>query len=255
MSFNNNFTSDGGNTPFMTNSFSRNITLGTTYYNCPALLKRFVAKNIEYVDELIVVDDGSDIPAENVLNASPKLKLYRVKKDIGFNSHGCRNLIVNQSSNEWITLIDVDREFRDPEYAYNQLKTRKLSPDVRYLFMLHYRAWGNRVHSGVNDFCINKELFHLAGGYDEELVGIRTGDRQFFRQLLAAGGRELILHDIDLAHTRKATILIQNNDRILSSAIQARGGDRGTLMSLVADRMITPDPNKPTLQFEWYRVF
>lgn len=239
----------------MINLSSRSITLGTTYYNCPALLKRFVDKNLEHVDELIVVDDGSEIPAEDVLQPSPKLKLYRVKQDIGFNSHGCRNLIVNQSSNDWIVLIDVDREFRDPKYAYSELKTRKLFPNVRYLFMLHYKAWGHVVHSGVNDYFINKELFNSAGGYDEELVGIRTGDRQFFRQLLAAGGKELILHDIDLAHVRMATVLMGDNELILSSAKHPRGGDRGALMSLIADRMITPDPNKPTLQFEWYRVF
>ena len=239
----------------MINLSSRSITLGTTYYNCPALLKRFVNKNIEHVDELIIVDDGSDIPAESVLQPSPKLKLYRVKQDIGFNSHGCRNLIVDQSSNDWIVLIDVDREFRDHKYAFNELKTRKLFPNVRYLFMLHYKAWGTRVHSGVNDYLINKELFYSAGGYDEELVGIRTGDRQFFRQLLAAGGKELILHDIDLAHIRMATMLISDNKQILSSAKHAVGGYRGKLMSLISDRMIAPDPNKPTLQFEWYRVF
>lgn len=238
----------------MINSFSRSITLGTTYYNCPGLLTRFVRKNIDHVDELIIVDDGSSIPAQELIKPSPKLKLYRVKEDIGFNSHGCRNLIVNQSSNDWMVLIDIDREFRYADYAYTQIKTRNLKSDVRYLFTLHFKKWGERVHSGVNDFLINKQLFNLAGGYDEEAVGVRTGDRQFFRQLIAAGGKELILHDIDLAHIREATMLVKNNKAILSSAASS-GGPRGRLESLLADRMITPDPNKPTLQFEWYRVF
>lgn len=238
----------------MIKSSSRSITLGTTYYNCPGLLTRFVTKNIDHVDELIIVDDGSSIPAQQLIKPSPKLKLYRVKEDIGFNSHGCRNLIVNQSSNDWIVLIDIDREFMSADYAFTQIKTRNLRPDVRYLFMLHYMKWGERVHSGVNDFLINKQLFNLAGGYDEEAVGVRTGDRQFFRQLIAAGGKEQILHDIDLAHTRTATLHIKNNRNIISSA-KATGGSRGELESLLADRMINPNPNKPTLQFEWYRVF
>ena len=230
-------------------SFSRKITLGTTYYNCPDLLLKFVDRNLSFVDELIIVDDGSKLKAKSFLNAKPKLKLLQVKKDLGFNSHGCRNLIVNQSSNDWIVLLDVDRLLVKPEAAFNKIKTMYLNNRYRYLFMAHVTKLGNDVHASVNDYLINKNLFLSAGGYDEEIVGQRWGDRHFFMQLLAAGGNEKLIYDIDMVLTRESTVTLPSSNDVLSS------NKKPTHHDLISDRMVTPDPEKPTLQFEWDRVF
>lgn len=230
-------------------SSSRKITLGTTYYNCPDLLQEFVYNNLPHVDELIVVDDGSTIDAKSFLKPAPNLKLLEVKADIGFNSHGCRNLIVHQSSNDWIVLLDVDRALLRPKTAFHKFKNMHLNNSYRYLFMAHLEKKGQNVHASVNDYLINKGLFLSVGGYDEEIVGQRWGDREFFMQLRAAGGKEKLLYDIDMILIRSGTSSLLSNDNIISS------NHEHTHLKLISDRMITPDPHKPTLQFEWYQVF
>jgi hypothetical protein len=229
------------------NGSIRKITLGTTYYNCPDLLNDFVKTNLPYVDELIIVDDGSVEPASNYLRPDDKLKLFVVNNDLGFNSHGCRNLIVDQATNDWIVLIDIDRQFKDPEYTFNSLQLKKLYKDVRYLFVVHAPVWEKGMHYSVNDYLIHKDLFARAGGYDEEIVGQRWGDREFFKQLLSAGGKEIVLSDIDLVHMRPSTLKL-NDKKLISSCNEV------THRELINERIKIPDPNKPTLQFRWYQV-
>jgi len=223
------------------------ITLGTTYYNCPNLLEDFIQNNIDHVDELIIVDDGSKDPIDTVVTASNKLKLYRVSKDIGFNSHGCRNLIMKESSNDWVALIDIDRCFKDPQLALSSIKSRQLYTKARYLFIVHTPKWGDNIHSSVNDYLVHRDHFFSAGGYDEEIVGQRWGDREFFQQLISAGGREIIMHDIDIMHTRRSTVTLTSNN-ILSS------NNPRSHRELIQKRIAIPDKNKPILQFEWDRL-
>tara|TARA_B100000085_G_scaffold276350_1_gene295380 strand:+ start:1599 stop:2285 length:687 start_codon:yes stop_codon:yes gene_type:complete len=224
------------------------ITLGTTYYNCPDLLLDFVKTNIDHVDELIVVDDGSTKPIHHIVSPSDKLKLFRVKKDIGFNSHGCRNLIMKQSSNDWVTMIDIDRRFKKPQYALNAIRNRKLYEKARYLFVVHAPNWGQGVHPSVNDYLIHKDHFFSAGGYDEEIVGQRWGDREYFRQLMSASGKEIIMHDIDLRHTRKSTQFLDSKTELLSSSNPV------SFVELIESRIQKPDRSKPILTFEWEQI-
>lgn len=221
------------------------ITLGTTYYNCPDLLLDFAQANINFVDELIIVDDGSVVPIDNIVKPSNKLKLYRVNRDIGFNSHGCRNLIMSQASNNWVVMIDIDRCFKDPQYAFESIRRRHLHNKARYLFIVHVPQWGHGIHSSVNDYLIHKDHFFSAGGYDEEIVGQRWGDREYFEQLLSAGGKEILMHDIDIRHTRGSTSTLGSNELILSSNHPTSHVD------LIQQRMNNPDRCKPILQFEW----
>lgn len=212
-------------------------------------MEKFVTSNIDYVDELIIVDDGSLNPIDNFVKPSDKLKLYRVGSDIGFNSHGCRNLIMSQASNNWVVMIDIDRCFKDPSYAFDSIRKRQLLTKARYLFIVHVPQWGHGIHPSVNDYLIHKDHFFSAGGYDEEIVGQRWGDRQYFEQLLTAGGTELIMHDIDIMHTRKSTSTLKPNSLLLSSNRPASHVD------LIQQRINNPTKNKPTLQFEWDQLF
>ena len=224
------------------------ITLGTTYYNCPDLLCDFVQSNIDHVDELIVVDDGSRESIQKVITPSDKLKLYRVSDDIGFNSHGCRNLIMNQSSNDWVAMIDIDRLFKDPSYTFETIKKRPLHIKARYLFIVHTPEWGDNVHTSVNDYLIHRNHFFSAGGYDEEIAGQRWGDREFFQQLISAGGKELVMHDIDIKHTRRSTVTLSSKDLLISS------NNPTTHKELIQERILQPDKSKPILQFKWDQI-
>lgn len=225
------------------------LTLGTTYYNCPELLEKFLDHHREFFDEIIIVDDGSDVSAEQYIKNRDKIKLYRVPIDYGFNSHGCRNLIMKETSNDWVVLIDIDRLFIDPLFATNAIKTKKLNPNILYLFET-FADYKNpkTLHSSVNDFLVHKNHFWKAGGYDEELIGIRSGDRQYREQLLNFG-KEKLFYGIQAKFTRISSNLLgctSPKDKLIFSI---------TLQKMIKRRIKIPNPNKPTLTFEWHRVF
>lgn len=227
------------------------ITLGTTYYNNPELLQTFVERNLPYVDELIVVDDGSPrYPITDFLQPSDKIRLFRVTKDYGFNSHGCRNLIMKQATNDWVILIDIDRAFTEPEIAYNIIKTAVLKENTLYRFTAFGNPDGTDAHQSVNDFLIHKNHFFKAGGYDEELIGIRTGDRSFFEQL-GHFGKEKILHGINLQLMRRSSVKQKQVDK---DSVWCSPNDKplsSPLIKLLQKRAKNPEPNKPILTFNW----
>ena len=230
----------------------RKISLATTYYNCPDLAKLFVEKHLPHVDELIIVDDGSteQLSIDKILVPSKKLKLLRTPTDIGFNSHGCRNLAMTKASNDWVIMIDIDRQFKDPQYTFESIKYKNnLCKESRYLFIVHVNDWGTKVHSSVNDFLINKHHFFSVGGYDEEIAGQRWGDREFFEQLKSVGGKEKILHDVDLLHFRASTNSLNNPIIKSSSDIIDQSH-----VDLILQRIVSPQTTKPILQFSWFEI-
>lgn len=238
--------SSSDNTPTEKNSFDTDmkLTLGTTYYENPEYLLKFVHMHRKFVDELIIVDDHSrKYPAKEILEQYENVKLFRVKNNYGFNSHGCRNLIVNKSSNDWILLIDVDREFHNNGEDLNKIYSRKLEKDVLYKFVVHVFNFGNKMHRSVNDFLVHKDLFNSVGGYDEELIGIRTGDRQLFDQM-SNFCKIQTFEDVNLMYTRSST-----------KADKSEYYLPGKLGSLIESRTIKPDPNKKTLTFDWEQIY
>lgn len=228
------------------------ISLGTTYYNNPENIVNFIGHHLEHVDELIVVDDGSsDIyHILNYVQPSEKLKLYRVKKDYGFNSHGCRNLIMKEASNEFVILLDSDRKIEDPVYSMGQIKRKTLKKNRLYRFVAHSFDIGKNVHESVNDYLISKTHFFSAGGYDEEWIGYRNGDRQFFEQLKFFGDEKL-LHDINILLLRSASLRLNNTD--IRSKNDLKNLSKRDY-NIVMQRMKKPEPNKRILTFEWEKL-
>lgn len=222
------------------------LTIGTTYYNNPEYLVKFIDRNLPYVDEMIIVDDGSSLPITDYIKPSAKLRLYRIKKDYGFNSHGCRNLIMKQSTNDFVILMDIDREFIFVEDAYRIIRSTRLKDNVRYRFMAHSSF--EETHGSVNDYLIHRKHFFSAGGYDEELIGERWGDREYFQQLLHFG-TEKFLYGVDMMLTRKPSTAVKGqalspNDKRISQEN----------IDLVNRRIKNPEPNKPILTFEWEEI-
>lgn len=225
------------------------FTLGTTFYNNPEYLDQYIKINLPLVDELIIVDDGSEISIDNYVKPGGKLRLFRVPTDYGFNSHGCRNLIMKMSSYDWVILTDIDRRFVWPDHSYRCIREKKLNPKAFYKFYHDYRGGldetylytkFNDISFSLNDFLIHKSLFFSVGGYDEELIGFKVGDREF-RDQLRVLGLEKSLPDSYISFLRNST---PYKSKPIPHIIR----------KLITQRIKTPEPNKPILTFKWFEI-
>lgn len=199
-----------------------------TYYNEPRELKRQLFKYwMKYTGPLtlIVVDDGSQsIPAEPIIRpyltelpSSIDFQLWRVTQDIGFNSHGCRNLAAYKATNAWLMFLDIDRTL-EPSQLYQLQHETEFSREHFYVFFM--KAYFKRDTRGIirasrkifalNQFIIHREDYLSHGGYNESYVPFHTGDREYLRELEQQfirtelpdiilkdhrGGRETIIDD------------------------------------------------------------
>lgn len=166
------------------------FTIGYTYYNEPNLLKNQLEFWLRYPPEveIILVDDGSQkYPAYDLLKDLdiPNFQLWRVDKDLGFNSHGCRNLITNLASTDFVLYLDIDCLMSPDNVGY--LKRVKWKEDKLYRFAMMNGV--NKVYypypGHQNVFLVSKKNYWEAGGYDESFTGYHKGDREFHRRLEA----------------------------------------------------------------------
>lgn len=227
-------------------------TLITTYYNNPDRLLEFIHYNFkpELFEELIVVDDGSmEFPALDVLEnlveeeVRENIRLYRVTEDLGFNSHGARNLGVIQARTEWVTLIDVD----------HILKQKALDALPSLL------EGDNFIEFNGNQFCVQKKKFLLAGGYNEQLINYHCGDFIFAERL------EQITTWINLiwdgyVYNRGAKQLIYDPTKTLteypnenSILVPHSYEEQQQKLADIRDQYLEPDTwlTNPLLTFEW----
>lgn len=223
------------------------ITLGTTYFNNYEDIQRFIEMHLDYVDELIIVDDGSHVyPLRDYVTPTEKIKLYEVTENIGFNSHGCRNLIMTVASNDWVLLMDSDRCFVNPS-DIETIKNKKLKKNVRYEFMND----GGVV--SCNDFVIHRDHFFSVGGYDEEAAGYRYGDRYFFMQLLNFGEEQLI-HRLIIRYEDRGSTYLQKDERLRDLYGAGPLKVPVSIARIIWSRVFSPTNTKPILQFPWRQI-
>jgi len=143
-------------------------TLITTYFEEPDWLSLFIENNFDkrFFSKLIVVDDGSStFPAKDVLSeySGLDITLFAVPTNIGFNSHGCRNLAMKFCETEWATLLDVDHII----YGFGLEAMQEL---------INTRTDDIWVEFKENQFAVKVNNFWKTGGYNEELINYHCGD-------------------------------------------------------------------------------
>lgn len=161
-----------------------NLTIIHTYYNDKTLLETQIERWNVYNQpiNIILIDDGSkNIPAIDVIKQHTfkdyiDFSLYRVKEDIGFNSHGCRNLGATLAKTEWLLFLDVDYTIQPSDLK--KLQNEHLDPMTWYELNAKYKGRGDP-YMALNQFLITKKNFLDSGGYDESFIPYHMGDREF----------------------------------------------------------------------------
>lgn len=225
----------------------------TTYYNNKDLLLKFLDgfnhhKQTYGFLKLYIIDDGSqEYPAESFLVQQKDVHLYKVTQDLGFNSHGCRNLGMTVSDKDWNLIIDSD-------------------VDLGSLRIDHLANWP--VDSDVvtdlslNTLFIHKDTFFSCKGYDEEYVNQHCGDRtliDYFKDNFVyerwdnqvnynRGGRTIVFTDVDI------TTYDDKNMVLYSSAALQEGHSKLTKMIVKRYKEKT-FADKKILNFPWTKVW
>lgn len=246
------------------------LSCNITYYNEPQWLKWWYQSiqliNDEGVDvRLNIVDDGSQrYPAEKFFEQhkpTAYMRLFKVTKDIGFNSHGARNLLMKQTETEWNLLSDIDRQYPTDTLVdiCNDHKNRG-----EYYALAAVKAGAFT----LNEYVIHRDDFWLSGGYDEEFVNIHWGDRLFFETSLnpvvkrinrdewwcyyTRGARKVSIEPVETTQYPDDHTLILPQNSIWNNEQK-----REELKQFVAKRNSTSEgrQSKPILNFDWRRVF
>ena len=172
------------------------LTVGFTYFQDRQQLEQQLdlwAQWPSYVD-IFLVDDGSekDQALEVIKETNwelpeygPTFQLWRCTRNLGFNSHGCRNLIAKYPLSDYIAFFDIDMQVSTE--TIGRLMVKKYSPRSFYQHDLWNKGIQElRPYPGhLNSFIIHKDLFWEAGGYDESFTGLHWGDREFIKRIKA----------------------------------------------------------------------
>lgn len=198
------------------------FTLIVPFYRNVEMLKRQLA-HWAYYDpaiKIILVDDGSPESAESVIKESgfswatfkASLSVYRITKDIPWNRGGARNLGATVCDTAWLMHMDIDHVL--PIQCSNRLLDCNLvKPTTWYRFprfrvgkadetrnkdLIPRESTFGQIKPHIDSYLCTKNLFWLAGGYDEDYSGCLGGGSPFLQNLTRTAPVGLMPQDVHL---------------------------------------------------------
>jgi glycosyltransferase involved in cell wall biosynthesis len=159
----------------------KSVTLVVPYYNAPIFLAEQITRWQTVPDELwpylslIVVDDGSRLPAQT-FSLPFRSRLFRIDVDVAWNWLAARNIGAHHADTPWLLLTDIDHVV--PHDTLRACVFGQHSEQSIYGFSRREHT-GNVIHSHSASFLMARSLFWQIGGYDEALSGVYGTDGAF----------------------------------------------------------------------------
>lgn len=157
------------------------LSIVITYYGQPAMLAEQARAWRNYPEgvEVIVVDDGSAVPAECSFFEGDSRSLYRVAEDIPWHQDGARNLGAHVAAGDWLLLLDIDHVLPAVELRRLLGLLPMLPEGCAFRPRRRLVDGAYPLARAANIWLIRREDFWLVGGYDERLCGSYGTDMEF----------------------------------------------------------------------------
>jgi len=158
------------------------IRINYSYYNNESLLKFIVNyyQSLDCTDYVFsICDDGSQEQPIDLKLVPKDWIVYRVKEDIGWNVHGVKNLLMQQTDTKWNVVIDIDRVISPQTMCY--MRTHNLDEnELHHFAKLPNHTIGEETeyvtdrksdnyHCAIASYLITKDLFWSKNGYHENV--------------------------------------------------------------------------------------
>ncbi len=188
-----------------------------TYFNGSSLLKDYIYhwsnnfNNIKHNINFTIVDDhSSDRAIDTIqhLDVNCNLQVYYIDEDIIWNEEGARNLGVKTTSNDILLILDWDCivyeklieeiltwDFNNNFYQFSTITDGITLPGkITFNFLQSKKNRDNRnmimFEKSAGAIALNRDLFTLCGGYDEDFRGnYGFSDTLFVKNLSHHGAR------------------------------------------------------------------
>lgn len=176
------------------------VTLCMAYYRNPTMLQmhydrlRALPPAMKAQLELVVVDDGSPVPATPP--AEPlglAFSLYRILVDVRWNQDAARNIAADHAAHDWLLLTDMDHMV--PEATLQRLIYGKMDQNKVYRFGRVDWPKLTPYKPHPNSWAISRRLYGEIGGYDERYAGFYGSDAPF-RDSVARAAKIAILPEV-----------------------------------------------------------
>ena len=228
------------------------FSLVVPFYRNSTMLRHQLQAWEDYPAEvrIILVDDGSPEPARDVVmaHASPalleRLSLYRIGVDVPWNRGGARNLGTREAQTEWVVHVDIDhllpaqfaRQLLEFEadarrwYRFERFRVGRADETRRKDKIADDIEFG-KIHPHIDSYLCTRDLYWLAGGYNEDFSGCLGGGTDFLKRMERAAAPELVPAPVHLlVFTRSvaadASDHTLSRDRSQGKALQRKIGGR-----------------------------